>query len=312
MAEGRDRDIWNAKDCAADLYPFLVLTAWYTRPEGSTRGACTTYCSRRRRSLHASVACRTRYSFSRRGFASARHRYRVHHVRRLGIRERRADADHRAARRRAVARAYAEHRRRPVALRAIETPFGRIVFARSGSERRHAPRPLAPLLDDAGHTAIWSTPARLGDYYLLSTHHPTRDFTTLRLRDHGNEVVSGLTELYATSSKVQPAKAGAYRAPIHEMLDRILEVGRNEDGLFYNVIDPRAGRAMDAGIADNFGYVLNGYYTIYKLDGTPAYRDAVRKALGALDGKYRGFNWEDLGADGDADAIEGALVSVQS
>src|SRR6478735_12802739 len=32
MAEGRDRDIWNAKDCAADLYPFLVLTAWYTRP----------------------------------------------------------------------------------------------------------------------------------------------------------------------------------------------------------------------------------------------------------------------------------------
>jgi hypothetical protein len=33
----------------------------------------------------------------------------------------------------------------------------------------------------------------------------------------------------------------------------------------------------------------------------------VRKALGALDGKYRGFNWEDLGADGDADAIEGAM-----
>src|SRR5215218_8818116 len=28
-----DKDIWNAKDCAADLYPFLVLTAWFTRPE---------------------------------------------------------------------------------------------------------------------------------------------------------------------------------------------------------------------------------------------------------------------------------------
>ena len=61
------------------------------------------------------------------------------------------------------------------------------------------------------------------------------------------------------------------------------------------------------GIADNFGYVLNGYYTIYQLDGTPAYREAVRKALGALDGKYRGFNWENLGQDGDADAIEGAM-----
>ena len=33
MAMGQDRDIWNAKDCAADLYPFLVLTAWFTRPE---------------------------------------------------------------------------------------------------------------------------------------------------------------------------------------------------------------------------------------------------------------------------------------
>jgi hypothetical protein len=46
---------------------------------------------------------------------------------------------------------------------------------------------------------------------------------------------------------------------------------------------------------------------MYQLEGTPAYRDAVRKALGSLDGKYRGYNWEDLGADGDADAIEGAL-----
>jgi hypothetical protein len=84
-------------------------------------------------------------------------------------------------------------------------------------------------------------------------------------------------------------------------------VGRNEDGLFYNVIDPRAGKPVDAHIADNFGYVLNGFYTMYQLDGTQAYRDAVLKALGALDGKYRGFNWENLGQDGDADAIEGAL-----
>jgi hypothetical protein len=148
---------------------------------------------------------------------------------------------------------------------------------------------------------------RLGDYYLLGGHHPTRDLATLRLRDHGNEVVSGLVELYATLLKVQPAKAAAYRAPLHEMLDRILAVGRNADGLFYNVIDPRAGKPVDAHIADNFGYVLNGYYTMYQLEGTPAYRDAVLRALGSLDAKYRGFDWEDLGADGDADAIEGTL-----
>jgi hypothetical protein len=148
---------------------------------------------------------------------------------------------------------------------------------------------------------------RLGDHYLLDGHHPTRDFATLRLRDHGNEIVSGLTEFYATVSKVSPAQAARYREPMHAMLDRILDVGRNEDGLFYNVIDPRAGKPVNDGIADNFGYILNGFYTVYLLDDTEAYRVAVRRALAALDGKYRGFNWESLGQDGDADAVEGAL-----
>src|SRR5690606_18258855 len=27
------RDIWNAKDAAADLYPFLLLTSWFTDPD---------------------------------------------------------------------------------------------------------------------------------------------------------------------------------------------------------------------------------------------------------------------------------------
>jgi hypothetical protein len=148
---------------------------------------------------------------------------------------------------------------------------------------------------------------RLGDYYLRDGHHPTRDFETLRLRDHGNEIVSGLTEFYATIATVDPAQAVRYREPLHVMLDRILEVGRNEDGLFYNVIDPRAGTPVNPGIADNFGYILNGFYTVYLRDGTEAYREAVRRALLALNAKYRGFNWESLGQDGDADAVEGAL-----
>src|SRR4030042_1239665 len=38
----------------------------------------------------------------------------------------------------------------------------------------------------------------LGDYFLLGNHHPTEDAATLRLRDHGNEVIAGLAELYVT------------------------------------------------------------------------------------------------------------------
>jgi hypothetical protein len=305
MVEGKDRDIWNAKDCAADLYPFLVLTAWFTRP--------TLFAERMPDILLTETALTSRigrlpdtYSFSKQGFADARvdtasimfggSEYAKDGL--MPITELLGVTPWRARLLDVVDDLW---RYAPV-----ETTFGRIV-SQDPEVNGDMLLVLSRLYWMTHDARYLEYAVRLGDYYLLSTHHPTRDFTTLRLRDHGNEVVSGLTELYATLSKVQPAKASAYRAPIHEMLDRILAVGRNEDGLFYNVIDPRAGKATDAGIADNFGYVLNGYYTVYRLDGTAAYRDAVRKALGALDAKYRGFDWENLGADGDADAIEGTL-----
>jgi hypothetical protein len=148
---------------------------------------------------------------------------------------------------------------------------------------------------------------RLGDYYLLGNHHPTRDVAHLRLRDHGCEIVSGLCELYATVHFARPEKKRAYRAPIHTMLDRILEVGRNKNGLFFNAVNPQTGAVIDKVLADTWGYNLNGFYTVYLLDGTKAYRRATLKALACLAGKYRGYMWEKNSADGYADAIEGAL-----
>jgi hypothetical protein len=305
MVAGPDRDIWNAKDCAADLYPFLVLTAWFTRPE--------LYAGRMQEILRTETALTARigrlpdtYSFSKQRFAEEKidtaavmfggSEYVKDGL--MPITELLGVTPWRARMLNIVDDLW---RYAPV-----ETPHGRIVSL-DPEVNGDMLLVLSRLYWMTHDTRYLEYATRLGDYYLLGTHHPTRDFATLRLRDHGNEVVSGLTELYATVQRVQPSKADAYRAPIHEMLDRILAVGRNEDGLFYNVIDPRAGEPVDAHIADNFGYVLNGYYTMYQLDGTTAYRDAVRRALGVLDAKYRGFDWERLGADGDADAIEGAL-----
>jgi hypothetical protein len=300
-----DRDIWNAKDCAADLYPFLVLTAWYTRPE--------LYAGRMQEMLLTETALTSRlgrlpdtYSFSKQGFAEPRidtaaimfggSEYVKDGL--MPITELLGTTPWRA---RMLGIVDDLWRYAPV-----ETRYGRIVSL-DPEVNGDMLLVLSRLYWMTREARYLDYAIRLGDYYLLDAHHPTRDFATLRLRDHGNEIVSGLTELYATLVKVQPEKAAAYRAPIHEMLDRILAVGRNEDGLFYNVIDPRAGKPVNAGIADNFGYVLNGFYTMYQLDGTATYRDAVRKALGTLDAKYRGFDWENLGQDGDADAIEGAL-----
>lgn len=128
----------------------------------------------------------------------------------------------------------------------------------------------------------------------------------LRLRDHGCEIVSGLCELYAAVHFARPDKKAAYREPIHRMLDRILEVGRNEHGLFYNWIDPAMGE-HDVNLCDTWGYNLNGFYTVYLVDGKAAYRDATLKALECLNEHYPNYAWEGSSSDGHADSIEGAL-----
>lgn len=147
---------------------------------------------------------------------------------------------------------------------------------------------------------------RLGDYYLLGGHHPTRDFESLRLNDHGCEIVSGLCELYASVHFALPEKKEEYRDAIHEMLDRILEVGRNGDGLFYVSVNPQTGEILEDRVRDNWGYNYNGYYTVYLLDGEERYRDALLLAFSNLH-KYRDYDWESGSADGFADAIEGGL-----
>ncbi len=156
---------------------------------------------------------------------------------------------------------------------------------------------------------------RIGDHYLLSRRHPTRA-TKLRLLDHGGEIVAGLAELYVTLAYARPEKRSEYEPYIHEMLDRILEIGRNEHGMFYQTIYPVTGGHIDA-VADTWGYILNAYLCVYLVDQTPEYELVALDILSVLMPHYRGYVWEDYagggpvpalgGQDGYADAIEGAL-----
>jgi hypothetical protein len=152
---------------------------------------------------------------------------------------------------------------------------------------------------------------RIGDYYLLGDQNPAINKESLRLRDHGCEIISGLCELYATLSVVNPSRRMIYKVPINEMLNRILETGRNEHGMFYNTVNPQTGAVLDQRMSDNFGYNLNGFYTVYMVDGVEKYRQAALTALGTLNNNYKKYLWEGSqgtgSADGYADAIEGAL-----
>jgi len=149
--------------------------------------------------------------------------------------------------------------------------------------------------------------ALIADYYLNGLNLPVTNSARLRIRDHGCEIISGLCEIYLAAYYAWPEKRAEWKPFIRKMLDRILEAGRNEDGLFYNEINPVTGEIISGGIADNFGYTLNAYYFVGIIDSVPGYREAVLKALSVLYEKYRNFNWENGGCDGYADAIEGAL-----
>lgn len=217
------------------------------------------------------------------------------------------------------------------ALAAVDTPFGKVPLAGHSKDvgvevSGDYLQALARLYWMSGRQEKYlEWGARLADLYLLPEGkcHPTRDFASLRLRDHSCEIVSGLCEFYATAAlagrlpggEKWAARKTAYQPQVHEMLDRILAVGRNEDGLFFNAINPQTGAILDQRVSDSWGYVFDAFYTVYLIDGTDAYREATLKPFAALNAKYRRFNWEPRSdpsmpngsQDGYADSIEGAI-----
>lgn len=130
----------------------------------------------------------------------------------------------------------------------------------------------------------------------------------IRLRDHGNEAVVGLTLLYALEKDENTPYAAKYEPAIRRMLDRIL-ASVNEHGMLYNSIDAKTLAPVDQGISDNWGYIYGAVYTFYQVTGEVKYRDAVRNVLRHLP-NYRNFAWERDSFDGYADSIESALYLV--
>ncbi len=298
----RDRDIWNAKDSAADNYPFMVLTCALTdRP---------LFKGRMLEMLRAETKLTSRidrlpdtWSFSKQAFAEA-----TPNLGRIifGGSEYVKDGllpltewlgpSPWSRRMLGIVDDVWKHA-------AIETPGGKIpsTNVEVNGEMLQA---LSRVYWMTGERKYLDWAIRLGDYYLLGEHHPTRDFAGLRLRDHGCEIVSGLSELYAAVSFAEPAKKKAYHEAIHAVFDRILEVARDERGMLYNSINPKAG-THGRGICDTWGYNYNGVYTVYLIDRTPAYRQAVRKVLGNLAEHLTDYHWGS--ADEYADSIEGAI-----
>jgi hypothetical protein len=186
---------------------------------------------------------------------------------------------------------------------------------------------LYPMTGDARYLA-WAR--RIGDAYVeevlpgnFGVPSTKWDFAThtgepqLRLRDHGNELVVGLTLLYALESDLQSDRARRYEPVVRRMLDQVL-ASANPDGMLYNQVDAKTLAPVNRGLSDNWGYVYGAVYTFYQVTGEAKYREAVRKVLANLP-KYQAHVWEPrpndarlpLGSfDGYADTIESAIYLV--
>lgn len=133
----------------------------------------------------------------------------------------------------------------------------------------------------------------------------------LRMRDHGNEAVVGLTMAYVTENRLKSARAERYRPAVARMFDRIL-ASANADGMLYNEVEAATLKPLNTRLSDNWGYVYAAMYMFYQATGETKYRDAVRHVLRNLP-KYRNYVWEGAltaapgSFDGYADAIEGAI-----
>lgn len=301
----KGKDIWNARDSAADNYPFMVLTAAITDR--------SLFNGRMLDMLRTEIRLTSRigtlpdtYSFSKRNFRDAepdidRIMFGASEYIKDGLLPLTEWLGASPWSERLTGMLDDIWKHAPV-----ETKYGKIVST-SHEINGEMLQALSRIYWMTGDSKYLEWAVRLGDWYLLDKHHPTRDADHLRLRDHGCEIVSGLCELYATVHFAMPEKKEEYSEPVHAMLDRILEVGRNEHGLFYDAVNPQTGSVERERIADTFGYTYNGFYTVYLIDGTESYRDAALKALGSLYDYYRNFDWERGSADGYADAIESAL-----
>jgi hypothetical protein len=162
---------------------------------------------------------------------------------------------------------------------------------------------------------------RIGDAYVeevLPRNHDLPGYTwdfekhegpdRMRLRDHGNEIVVGLTLLHALESARGLPRGERWRAPIGRMLDRIL-ASANPDGMLYDDIRASDLQPREQRLSDNWGYIYGAVYTHYMVTGESRYRDAVRRVLANLP-KYRGHDWENGSHDGYADSIESAIYLV--
>jgi hypothetical protein len=309
---GAKRAFWNAKDAAADLFPFLLLASQYVDVDNEGLWLNTL---RKEREICGPMPCTIYLQPTR------------------VIKEELAQAIFGAAE-------YAKDGLLPLAERSgpgawfarlEEIAQALLRVAHVDAKTGKIPASDTEVNGDMLQVLVrlyWATKKpeylemaeRIAEAYLfdiLPQHHylPPREWHLptgspesryFGFRDHGNEIIPGLAELYLLERLHRRPQALLYRNALKSFYDRILEVGRTDDGLWYNVIDIRTGKSIDNEVVDTWGYILNALQTFDLAEGTSIYAKEIRRAMRAAAAR-KSFPWEGPSHDGYADAIESML-----
>ncbi|MCA1902481.1 MAG: hypothetical protein LDL53_09755 [Candidatus Hydrogenedens sp.] len=145
---------------------------------------------------------------------------------------------------------------------------------------------------------------QLADYFFI--HHSPVETDYFQLDDHGCEIFGGLSEAYLISKYKAPEKHEQWKEPMHNIIRKILEIGRNDYGLFYEAINPKEKKVLRQTLTDNWGYNYNAIATVAMIDDMPDYIREIQRTLDNL-WEARDYPWENDIADGLADSLEGAI-----
>ncbi len=145
----------------------------------------------------------------------------------------------------------------------------------------------------------------------LKNNKPETNF--FNFADHGNEIVGGLSELVLFLKETGHPKFDEYQQPMINLIDQLLESGLNSDGVWYSKINPETNEIIDERHAHCWGYLFNAVYTTYLISGEKRFLDATERALQAVTDKPAYLDDPDgsgrnYGSNAYSDAIESAIV----
>ncbi|HLA39744.1 MAG TPA: hypothetical protein VJ417_07100, partial [Candidatus Glassbacteria bacterium] len=207
----------------------------------------------------------------------------------------------------------------------VETSFGRLPSddAEVNGEMLQV---LCRLFWRTGRDTYLEWARRIGDAYCYevlpgNTQVPAHfwDFAghtgdgRLKLRDHGCEIISGLSLLFAIEHYLGSEREVTYLPAVERMLSRIEQIASDSLGFFYNEVEAASGQVTNDRLSDCWGYDYYAWVTMSLVTGEEFFLEPVKKALGNL-ARLKDYPWEPRddqrgqSQDGIADAVEGALL----